>query len=397
MNSKRQLKMTLSIAKPSVLACLMAVSVSAVSPTALADIPSYLHERYAKLNAEGEQNKVLNLMALGKTALIHNDIKEAERAFEAALVEIEAVYANNESATKARSLWHEEGSKNFKGEPYERSMAYFYRGLIYLAQHDFGNAQASFRSGLMQDAFAEEEQHRSDFALMMFLAGWSFQKMGSHLMAEEAFAELKQFRPDFPIPPLNHDTLVIAETGKAPRKLADGLGHYELVFRRGKKIKDKGIELITNKGVMPMYKMEDIYWQASTRGGRPVDSIIQGKANFKKTTAKTGSQLSEASNAALMVGSLGSSTANNIGAAFSLVSVTSLAMSAKTKARADTRYWPNLPDVVHVYSYDSSQQPDVESFNYKDKNNNVLFNKIPEIVSSNEKHTLIWSSNGDSQ
>ena len=244
--------------------------------------PQYLQVPYNTLFKEGKRNQVLNLLQIGKASLDKGDIDEAESAFEQALTQIETVYSNSDDANRARSLWYEEGGKTFKGEPYERAMAYYYRGLVYLYKNEFDNARASFISGIMQDAFAEEEQNRSDFALLMFLAGWSAQKMGSPGLAKEAYDELKSFRPDFKIPSLSDDILVIGETGKSPRKLADGLGHYQLVYRRGKKIVEKRIAIKTNLGELDLYPMEDVFWQASSRGGRPVDKIIQGKASFKK-------------------------------------------------------------------------------------------------------------------
>ena len=48
-------------------------------------------------------------------------------------------------------------------------MAYYYRGVLYLRDGDYENARASFKGGMLQDGFAEEEQNRSDFALLSFL------------------------------------------------------------------------------------------------------------------------------------------------------------------------------------------------------------------------------------
>lgn len=411
MSSRRQLKMTSSTAR--IVTGLITFSLligcngaqkskppvkqlSETDQEYLNSKPDYLKKPYTLLIKEGERNRVLNLVELGKLALKHNDIDEAERAFDHALLQIETVYSDDENATKARSLWHEEGRKDFKGEPYERSMAYFYRGLIYLHKNDFDNARASFLSGLMQDAFAEEDQHRSDFALMIFLAGWASQRMGSEQLANEAYEELKQFRPDFTPPPMSHDTLVIAETGKSPRKLADGLGHYELVYRRGKQFEATRVDLVNADNVNSMYPMEDIFWQASSRGGRPVDSIIEGKAQFMKDSANFGGRLTDVSNTAIIVGGgLGSNAAADIGAAFSLIGVSALAISTKTKPRADTRYWQSLPDLVHIYTYDSSQQPQTDRLIYRNDSGDALFEKEPDLISMTEKQTLLWSANGN--
>jgi tetratricopeptide (TPR) repeat protein len=356
--------------------------------------PQYLKSSYSTLFKEGKRNQVLNLLQIGKSSLDKGNIEEAENAFDQALSQIETVYSNNEEANRARSLWHEEGGKTFKGEPYERSMAYYYRGLVYLYKHEYDNARASFISGIMQDAFAEEEQNRSDFALLMFLAGWSAQKMGSPSLAKEAYDELKSFRPDFVTPSSTDDMLIIGESGKSPRKLADGLGHYQLVYRRGKKIVEKRVSIKTDSNELDLYPMEDVFWQASSRGGRPVDKIIEGKASFKKTAQNFGSGLSNIANDAMILsGGLGSTSGTNLSAAFSLVGVASMALSANTKPRADTRYWNNLPDLVHVKTFNSKVVSPPKEFIYKNEAGTITRSKKPTIINESNNQSIYWSSN----
>lgn len=369
-------------------------AVSDQNQTLITGKPDYLQPSFTKLFQEGKRNQVLNLMHIGKLALLNNNIDEAELAFEQALTHIETVYADNEQAQQARSLWYEEGGKDFKGEPYERAMVYYYRGLIFLFRGEYDNARATFLSGVMQDAFAEEEQNRSDFALLIFMSGWASQKMGADDLAQEAYDELKQYRPDFVAPTPEQNTLIIAESGKAPRKLADGVGHYQLVYRRGKNINDTRVDTILSNKRYGLYPMEDIYWQASSRGGRPVDSIIEGKAKFKKTTEAVGSKLTRVATGAMMISAaIDSNSATNTSTAISLIGVASLVMSANAKPRADTRYWNNLPDMVHLMTLNSAQVSVPETFEYKNEDGDVLFSKAANIVNQTNNQNVIWSSN----
>ncbi|MEC8183119.1 MAG: hypothetical protein VX123_13805 [Pseudomonadota bacterium] len=48
------------------------------------------------------------------------------------------------AAGLARSNFAREDVKDFKGEPFERAMVFYYLGLSYLALGDFENARASF-------------------------------------------------------------------------------------------------------------------------------------------------------------------------------------------------------------------------------------------------------------
>ena len=137
----------------------------------------------ARLKSAPAKDATLHTLQAGVAAMAEGRTAEANGLFDGALASIEGMFANTENAAKARSLWYEEGAKDYKGEPYERAMAYYYRGLLYLAEGDYENARASFRGGILQDAFAEEQQHRSDFAALMILEGWSSQANGEAGMA----------------------------------------------------------------------------------------------------------------------------------------------------------------------------------------------------------------------
>lgn len=316
----------------------------------VASKPSVVQQDYRNLYQEGQRNEVLNLMEIGLKAYRAGHLGEAKKALNQARVSIESIYADDEAARKARSIWYEESEKDFKGEPYERSMVYLYLGLIFLQEGDYGNARASFISGLLQDAFAEEEQNSSDFAALIYLAGWAATQMDSNRLAEQHFEELKAFRPDAPIPSQEHNALLIVETGNSPRKLGDGVGHYQLVYRRGKNFRDVGAELQTEQGWEKVYPMEDVFFQASTRGGRAIDRIVEGQVQYKSNTREVGTTLSSVSQNNMLAGA-SAAAGGVVGAGFaaiSLVSVAAQGMSASANVRADIRYWEALPDTLHI-------------------------------------------------
>lgn len=337
-------------------------SLSAQEQERVIDAADTMQPLYRALYAEGRRNEVLNLMEIGAQHFHEGRYDEAERAFDVVIAEIESVYADNDAARRARSLWYEEAEKDFKGEPYERAMAFYYRGLLFLRSGDFDNARASFISGLIQDAFAEEEQYSADFALFLYLAGWAALQMGSPDLAEEHFNELRAFRPDFIEPAAEHNVLAILETGTSPRKLADGVGHYELVYRRGRGFEEDRAALTYNGTTLPAYPMEDIFFQASTRGGREVDRIIDGQVQFKRSTESFGTTLSSVSaNSTVQAlgGAAGGSMPGVLGG-LTAISVGAMSLSAQANPRADTRYWQRLPDTVHVVTFradpDKSEQ-----------------------------------------
>ena len=201
-----------------------------------------------RITAGKLEDRVLLTLQAGMTAMDEGDLQLAGQLFDDALEGITAVYGNSEQAARARGLWQNEQSKIYKGEPYERSMAHYYRGLLDLMAGDYDNARASFRGGLLQDAFAEEGQHRADFALLVFLDAWCSQQLGDEALANESYAELEGLRPGFQRPPADHRILVIGETGRAPRKLQDGIGGNKLVYRRGKRIEEESVQLRLGSG-----------------------------------------------------------------------------------------------------------------------------------------------------
>jgi tetratricopeptide (TPR) repeat protein len=308
-----------------------------------------------KLAAEGEQNRVLNQMEIGTRRFWSGDLDSAGAAFDDAIARIELVYSGDPAATKARSLWHEEGAKSFKGEPYERAMVYYYRGLAYLRKGDYENARAAFRQGQMQDAFAEEEQNQADFAILLFLEAWASHLNGDEDLRDEALKLLRAMRADFPGIGAGDDTLVLVETGTGPRKLGDGLDHSYFVFRRGKGFSENRAELLVGGSAHPLYPMEDVFYQASTRGGRAVDRILKGKAEFKATTGAIGTALADSS---VIVSQLGGGGALSGGLA-GVGAILAFA-SFKAKPKADTRAWASLPDTIHVATFASSKLPSAD-------------------------------------
>ncbi len=323
----------------------------------LEDKPSLLHYHYMRILHEGRRNLVLNHMKAGLAAMELGEYDLAEESFDIALLNIESVYTDDENAAKARSLWYEEGRKDFKGEPYERAMAYYYRGLLYILKGDYENARASFKGGLLQDTMAEEEIYQADFALLIFLEGWSSLMLGDWDMAEESFKEVKKYRPDFIAPPRNHNVLLIGETGNAPQKMAVGRGGAALGFVQGHGFSEDSVRFATDGSAFTGFPMENIFWQANTRGGRQVDHILAGKVSFQETNQVMGQTLTQLSLHTLAMSPQFGDDAGVVAIVAGIIGLVGLgqqAVAGRTQTQADTRYWDNLPDRVHVVTLKSA-------------------------------------------
>lgn len=300
-----------------------------------------------KLKSAKPNDATLVTLQAGLAAFSENKMPEATRHFDLALDVIEGMFADTESAAKARSLWYAEGAKDFKGEPYERAMAFYYRGLAYLADADYENARASFRSGLLQDAFAEEQQYRADFTSLMLLEGWANQLAGDQAQAQDAYAEVARAKSGWQAPPANANLLVVAELGGSPRKVADGIDNHEIRYFKPKRTPERQLRVqLDGQAVQPVL-VEDVYYQASTRGGRAIDSIIAGKASFKQTTADIGMAATNVANELKVYAPAVGSSGRALGGLVAVGAIASM-ISANVQPRADVRYWNNLPETIHI-------------------------------------------------
>lgn len=309
----------------------------------LSDKPEPLKPLYKTLFTGGERNAVLNFQRLGLAAMDAGYWKDAETAFDGALSRIERIYANNKQADAARSVFHNEANKDFKGEPYERAMAYYYRGLLYLRAGDYDNARASLKSAEYQDTVSETESYRSDFAIMNYLVGWTHQCQGSTSSADEAFAAAAAAQPGLSRPAPSDTLLVISELGRAPLKARDGAQAQKLVFTA---VADDGLTAaafeLPQGQVVRTAEASNVGYQATTRGGRAIDGILEGKANFKETTGAIGDVAMQTSLMQMAQGNNGGALGMaGVGMMFSL-------FAGAAKTQADIRGWDSLPNRLTV-------------------------------------------------
>ncbi len=325
----------------------------------LADKPPSLRGLYRKALVDGPREWVRNHMLASTAAMESGQFSTAEESLDQALLGIETVYANSESAAKARRLWREEGSKDFKGEPYERAMAYFYRGLLYFQEHDYENARASFRSGMFQDVAGENSEYEEDFALMSTLEGFASQCNGDALEARDAFERVKTLRADFTAPAPGDNVLVVAETGNAPQKLRDGPKGAWLRFAPGDPTPEAKVRVRAAGSAIEAFPVEDLFFQASTRGGRPIEAVLEGHAQFKEDMETTGAVAMGVGTTMSLIGAVNNNTdLQGIGAGIALAGLLIDVASTAITPGADTRAWTSLPGQEHVASLHAGQ-PDM--------------------------------------
>lgn len=287
--------------------------------------------------------RILNQMIVGKTHFDKQEYFAAKNIFLEISNQINAVWNRPEEAKKVRQLWYEESVKTFKGEPYERVMLFFYLGVLFLLGEDYGNAQASFGQAILQDSFAQEQQHRSDFAIAYFLQSLSQNYSKAEQLAEQNFEKFQELKPDFVTADFEFgNTTLIVETGQAPQKIATGKYNEYLSYQAGVDNVHLIRVTITEKKLF-LYALGDIYWQASSRGGRPIDKIAKGKVIFKDTSKIAGEILFRTG---VEISRFGGD--DNTALAFAAIGLGASILAETVKTKADTRQWSNLPNKIYL-------------------------------------------------
>ncbi|RQS11607.1 hypothetical protein DIE06_27830 [Burkholderia sp. Bp8998] len=332
------------------------------------DKPPELQRILHTLYMEGEWNAVLNLDLLALAALEIHRADVAERALDMANARILRVYAEDPNAAKARSLWSSESVKDFKGEPYERAMSFYYRGLLYLRAGDYQNARAAFRQADLQNSFGQYERYDTNtFPFMQWLSAWAAKCDGNTSDANDTASRatvnatapfLRSVKGKIP------SQLVIFETGMGPEKVTLGDTKSILGFmpQPGRLIPVRMSYEGGNVARIAEGVAADIDSIAMTRGGRPIQGILDGKAMFKENTA-TLSETAGAVSSGLMQAALSNGgnvspiVTRNLGAAgavLSLIGTAAGAVSHAANAEADTRYWASLPKAIYVQAYEGA-------------------------------------------
>ena len=359
-----------------------------------------------------------------------------------------------------------ESAKEWKGEPYEKMMAFLYLGLLRYQEGDYSNALAMTKSAILADTGTDSSQYRADFVPAFVLQSLAFQGLHEDNNAERSMEQaidalwnralneqlskqlnlvqspqqsqqdvdaakilllaglpaglgqhprdpeqairgalswasdarrvaLKSSKKNWPeglaglskgdlrkafdqLEPitvlwksrldeidqnvlagvekdesfyrglLDEPSLLLwVESGWGPQKIAEGrygemlriipreLGHMPEVSLDGQDLAPHFIDSVT--------------FQAQTRGGRPVDGFLKGKAVFKDSAGLLGFALLEAGDVANYVAE--DDTAATI---LYLAGAAVWIAGAITNPRADTRYWDTLPDRLWLVRADPS-------------------------------------------
>ena len=290
------------------------------------------------------RDKVLWQYRTAAAAMRAGDYEQAKHLLDDALLTLGGIYGKDKDAKKARSNFHAEAKKTFIGEPYERVMAHYYRGILYWMDGEPDNARACFRTGQLEDS-SVEGKYSGDYVLLDYLDGLATTKLAGD--GTDAFQRAKTLSISNNcenLPPYDPqaNVLVFIEFGPGPEKYTTGKYNEELRFRAvPSPARSATIKVDDQATQVAAY--DDLGFQATTRGGRVMDHILGNKAVFKTTTDVAGNIGITAGVATVAATGGRNRTANEVGAGLAAVGVASKIFSAATTPAADTRAWDNLP------------------------------------------------------
>ena len=286
------------------------------------------------------KDKVLWQYRTALHAMRASNFPLAEQLFDDAILSLGGMMESDRETRKARGYFTEEAKKTFYGEPYERVMAWYYRGILYWMAGELDNARACFRSAQFQDADAENETFRSDYVLLDFMEGFATAKL--HGDGSDAFKRAQALSKLSKLPDYNPaaNVLLFLDFGAAPQKYAGGEHGEQLRFRPGGS-PVKSARLTFDEQTLAISPTDDLYFQATTRGGRVMDHVLGNKAVFKQTTDAVGT-------AAMVSGAVLATNHDTKEAGLALLGAGILAkiFSSATRPEADARTWQNLPQYL---------------------------------------------------
>lgn len=350
-----------------------------------------------------EKDRVLYDYRWAASALRAGRYDEAKSRLDDAILRIGGIITNDEQAAKARGLFNAESSKPFIGEPYERVMAYYYRGILYWRDGQPDNARACFRSGQVIDSDPEHEKYDADYVLLDYLDGLASVKLqadGSDAWARaQAHAGQRLSLPAYA--PANN-VLVFAEFGYGPRKYAAGQYGEQLRFH----VEDspsRSARLVLDGGrrIIPLPTYDDLGFQASTRGGRVMDHILGNKAFFKagvnaaSDVALAGAVIASEQSRRRDRRGRDSDSSNDVALGLGILGVIGKVTAAATQTQADTRQWNNLPQRLSFAALKLPPGEHSGRIEFLDREGNVLARRTQRVsftVGADDRDTVVFLS-----
>lgn len=360
------------LAHAALLVCLAALVGCASTPPAVPLTGDIFRDAPAAIEKGPPRDKLLWQYRLALAEMRRGQLTAAESLLDDALLTLGGLYGKDVEARKARRLFQRESKKTFIGEPYERAMAYFYRGILYWRSGELDNARACFRSAQFEDSDAENGEYVCDYVLLDYLDGFATAKLAGDGSDAYGRAEKNARGAKPPAYDVQMNTLVFLDFGPGPTKFSGGEHGEQLRFRT-QTSPVQSVQIRVDGQIIKVQSADDLNFQATTRGGRLMDHVLANKAVFKSTTDKAG-DIAIISGAILANNGGRGSHNDEIGAGLMIAGLLSKIASAATTPHADVRCWEALPQFIALGQLRLPPGPHTMTVDFLDANGHARAN-----------------------
>jgi len=164
--------------------------------------------------------------------------------------------------------------------------------------------------------------------------------------------------------------LFFVDLGQGPTKYAMGRYAEQLMFREGVS-PARSVQIRVEGKSWQLRPYDDLYFQATTRGGRVMDHILANKAGFK-TGTDVGGTVGIVGGAGLMMSH--NRDAQMAGVGLLAAGVISKIVSSATSPEADIRSWDNLPLYMSFAALELPAGQHTATVEFLDPANRILSN-----------------------
>lgn len=265
---------------------------------------------------------------------------------------------------KARSLWHGEQNKVFKGDVHERATLYAFLAMSFMSQGNYEDALRCVKNGLLADSDSQEAKYTSDYALLQYLGNLCCTKLNRPADAaayrKEMEASLQQ--RGLPLPEKDSRNCFSALEGEMPNTLLVFWVGVPPSFERGGEYGEirhpipgkypydaLAVSISGGGAVTAPPRVGDVNFQATTRGGRMMDTVLADKAAVKQATELSRNILLVAGTGLIIAGANCMSSAPlaislmGAGGGCLVLGGTMHIIGTMMNPEADVRFWKNLP------------------------------------------------------
>lgn len=150
----------------------------------LPEAPGTPYEQQIALAQEAGVDQTWHRARLASMALARGDTTRADATLRQMVGAMQDFHADGQF----RALVGAERNKEWKGDPYEKMMAFFYMGQLLYEQGDYGNALAMTKSAILADTGTEALRYGPDFVPAFLLQAMAYDALGETRNAERSLA-----------------------------------------------------------------------------------------------------------------------------------------------------------------------------------------------------------------